>query len=119
MRLLALLLFASSLLAQKRSPEFHPSPPMWTSNDPHGIWEVPRTEWESVRESLFGHITWKHYRVEWIPLKGHIAYCKVENMTHHLPYYFDHDPRNLNYGLNFIEFDAPAGDMIAWKVWSR
>jgi len=91
--------------------------PQWHALDPHGIWDAPRTAWDSVRESLFGKLTWKHYRVSYMPLPGRL-YCKVENMTHHLPYYFDHDPHNLVLTPTSFEFDAVAGDSISWKVWS-
>ena len=86
--------------------------------DPHGIWDAPQTFVDLWWMELTGHLVWRHYKVSYLPMRGNL-YCKVENMTHHLPEYFDHDPKNLILTPTSFEFDAVAGDLIAWKVWSR
>src|SRR6266404_2328002 len=128
MKRLLILLLAASLSAQtvpKARPHVQSQQPQWHAMDPHGIYSAPRTAWESVRESLFGKLAWKHYKVSYLPLPGRL-YCKVENMTHPIKYYdfehakfvedFTHDPRNLVLTSTSFEFDAVAGDSISWKV---
>ena len=129
-RLLVILLIATSLAAQKPAPfplapsagkpsAIRPHIPQATPNDPHGIWDAPKTFFDFWWEELTGRLIWRHYKVFYPPLPGRRLYCKVENMTHHLPEYFDHDPRNLVLTPTSFEFDAVAGDLIAWKVWSQ
>jgi hypothetical protein len=120
--LLIVVLLPLSLIAQtknNRSPYEHPYSPKWSSTDPHGIWNVPQTPLEFFYQETFGHLIWKHYKVQYSPLLGRNLYCNVQNMTHTLPWYFDHDPKNLVLTSTSFEFDAVSGDLIAWKVWSR
>jgi len=95
-----------------------PQPPRWSGDYPYGVWDVPQTPLEAVWTGLTGKLIWKHYKIQYFPLRGRLPYCSVENMTHPLPD-FAHDPKNLVLTMTSFEFDAPAGDMIAWKVWAR
>jgi hypothetical protein len=131
-RMFIALLMAASVSAQAHRP-VKPSPviwkqPVWTSSDPNGVFDFPISTWESVRKSLFGKLTWKHYKVEYQQLPGRVLYCRVENLSYPLKGFdrergfwtdFTHDPRNLVLTHTSFEFDAVAGDTILWKVWSR
>ncbi len=79
------------------------------------VYAVPRTLIEFGWMEISKKLVWKHVRVTFSPLQGQVI-PYMENMTHPLPTYFDHDPKNLMLTNSSLEFDAVAGDLIAWKV---
>jgi hypothetical protein len=100
-------------------PPQHPPFPTYADYEPHGIWDAPQSIFEFAYMEATGKLIWKHYRVFYAPITQRNLYCRVQNSTHPLPYYFDHDPKNLVLTRTSFEFDAVAGDSIAWRVFGR
>lgn len=118
-KLLILLLIAAPLLAQKKPK---PPPDMPNLNTvPSGVIagsvEVPQSLLESAWSEMTGKIVWKHIHRDFSLTGGEgNVVCWIESLNHPLPQYVAYDQRNLVVTRTGIDFDAPAGDLIVWKV---
>lgn len=112
--LAVLLLLSASVVAQTKKPSIDHLRTI-PANATSSAYDVPQTKLEFAWTELTGRLVWKHVSVKFNPLRGNPV-CWIENMTHPLPYYLDHDPRNVMLTNTSLEFDAVAGDLIFWRV---
>ena len=121
-KLFTLLLIAAALSAQtKKPPQSVPNMNIVPANIIAGVAEMPKTKLQAVWTAMTGKLVWKHFHRDFVlaGIGNHNPICWIENMTHPLPGYLDHDPRNVVLTRSSIDFDAVAGDSIAYKVGFR
>jgi len=119
MRYLALLLLLAfpQERPKPKMPDFHTFP----ANIIFEVAEVPETKLEAAWTSITGKLVWKHVHRTFVlnDIGNKNPICWIENMTHPLPYNVQYDPKNVELTRSSIDFDAVAGDSIAYKVGYR